>query len=288
MFFYLAMLYQALKVILLKPFRKDRRVLPYERIPMAMTSASADIPDTVEPEPTLPYRYPPTGDGAAIVYDFTSLDVAPDKTLPSWRKSDWGAPGFTPDHHTGFADWLVQTAPDALDLVVHQYIGSDKGEEHDGHCSLGAEIKSKDLFSYGTYEFIVQMGNFTGKAVTGSVSCIQILTRVPPTSQDLHATDIRIEVLGDSPDELYLSSSATTCEAVEAETNVIPFGTTADNFHKFQIVWEKGQITFWVDDVPVAVHHKNVPFTPGKVCFSHYGSDGEWGGKAAQQDGEDQ
>jgi|SRR5208283_1801794 len=296
MFFYLAMLYQALKVILLKPFREKRS--PYvERIrtihvppnPMApLPELSADIPDTthpLEPEPTRPIDCQESSPCCEVhptrqVDDFSNLarwqgsDV-----LAQWNRSDWGAPGFTAQHHTGFLTHLVELAEDvpALSLKVEQYAGPPK---LGGVRSVGAEIKSKDLFHYGTYEFIVQMGNKDGKAVSGSVSAIQILTRKPPIFTDTHATDIRVEFLGDSPEWLYLSNSATTVEAVEAESSTVPFGELADEFHKIQIVWERTKVTYWVDDVPIAVHTKNVPFTPGKVCFSHYGSDGEWGGAA--------
>lgn len=273
MLFYLAILWH----ILSSPFkRKPVKATLLDCFHERVKELPSDAKETaVDAEPTAPSAAEP-----AFIEEFSDLT--------RWNKSEWGSPGNSKVHGGEYWPNNATIVDGALSLMLEQYVGPPKVG---GIRSLGAEVKSLDKFHYGTYEFLVRFASEAarptdeGKSISGGVSVIQILTRKPPLETDLSATDIQVEVWGDVPDVAWVSNSATTVEAVEPDSTDVCFGLLTEAYHKVQIVWEVRKVSYWIDDVPVAVHTSNVPYSPAKVVFSHYGTNAEapnceggWGG----------
>ena len=209
---------------------------------------------TPQPLPTRPASY--------VDSDFTLC----------WKKSDWSVPGMGSDTHSTFFDpEQVQWANKELIITLWQFSSPSCIPSDFAIYSKGGELKSKERFGYGTFEWLAKMP----KTISGSVASLGVIFNDGET-------EINFETCGDRPEEVCCSHFVTSKfgKTASGQSDWVPFGDLSDNYHKFQIVWSKRQLDFYVDDVPIYSTVEDVPSTKANIFMAHYGSNDTWGGLA--------
>jgi beta-glucanase (GH16 family) len=137
--------------------------------------------------------------------------------------------------------------------------------------SKGGEIKSKERFGYGMFEWKAKMP----PTMSGSVATLGIIFNDGET-------EINFEVCGDRPGEVCCSHFVTSKfgKTASGQSDWVPFGPLDNDFYKFQIMWNRGQVDFYVDDVPLYSAKEDVPSVKANIVMSHAGSNDVWGGPA--------
>jgi beta-glucanase (GH16 family) len=199
-----------------------------------------------------------------------------------WKVSNWHAPGSIPGKNRG------QFTPAALDFSQGLLrIAVTQNESTDGEVlSTGGEIQSREVFGYGTYEFVMRLASTAdspdghGRVVSGSDSGAF-------TFINNSETELDIEFLGSTPEAVWVTNWV---NAAHNARNVRPSlyqqervraTGLADAFHTYQIVWSPGKVVWLLDDVVIATHLRHVPSAPAHIMVSHWGTNNEkWGGHA--------
>ena len=134
--------------------------------------------------------------------------------------------------------------------------------------STGAEIRSKQLFGYGTYVWMARAASTSatprgaGSAVSGTVT--DVFTFINDSE-----TEIDFEYQGQSPSLLEMTNYSTTSHSQSSST-AVPGADGA--FHEYKFVWNPGKIEFYVDGTLVSTHTEHIPSTPAAVLINLWGT----------------
>jgi beta-glucanase (GH16 family) len=134
--------------------------------------------------------------------------------------------------------------------------------------SVGAEIRSKRLFGYGTYVWMARAAstsstpNGAGSAVSGSV--FDVFNFINDSE-----TEIDFEYQGQSPSTLEMTNYSTISHSQSTTT---PVPGADGNFHEYKYVWSPGKVDFYVDGVKVSTHTEHVPTAPAAVLINLWGT----------------
>jgi len=134
--------------------------------------------------------------------------------------------------------------------------------------STGAEIRSKQLFGYGTYVWVARAASTSdtpsgaGSAVSGTVT--DVFTFVNDSE-----TEIDFEYQGQSPSTLEMTNYLTTSHS-QSSSAAVP---GADGgFHEYKFVWSPAKIEFYLDGTLVSTHTEHIPSAPAAVLINLWGT----------------
>ncbi len=134
--------------------------------------------------------------------------------------------------------------------------------------STGAEIRSQQLFGYGTYVWMARAASTSatprgaGSAVSGTVT--DVFTFINDSE-----TEIDFEYQGQSPSTLEMTNYSTTSHSQSSSTAV---PGAEDGFHEYKFAWHPGKIEFYVDGTLVSTHTEHIPSSPAAVLINLWGT----------------
>jgi endo-1,3-1,4-beta-glycanase ExoK len=134
--------------------------------------------------------------------------------------------------------------------------------------STGAEIRSKQLFGYGTYVWVARAASTSatphgpGSAVSGTVT--DVFNFINDSE-----TEIDFEYQGQSPATLEMTNYSTVSHSQSTST---PVSGADDGFHEYKFVWNPGKIEFYVDGTLVSTHTEHTPSAPAAVLINLWGT----------------
>ena len=144
--------------------------------------------------------------------------------------------------------------------------------------SVGAEIRSRQLFGYGTYVWVARAASTSttphgdGSAVSGSV--FDVFTFINDSE-----TEIDFEYQGQSPATLEMTNYSTVSHSQSTST---PVPGADSSFHEYKFVWSAGKIEFYVDGTLVSTHTEHIPSAPAAVLINLWGTNStSFGGVAS-------
>lgn len=260
MLFYLALFYKAFTARFRKPAKPAYVVTRNDDLRQLLikaTQAAQESTPKAEITAIEPSIAPPT-----FMEEFSTQEL-PRLYWERWALSDWAVPGACDEEH--FSIFVPSLVTPGIEIAVKQEAPEEK------ICSYGGEIKSLAKLGPGTFTWEAQMP----KPVSGSVATLGLIL-------NNGQVEISFETCGNRPDEVCCSNFVGLAiqNVAFGDNEWVPFGDLSDDFHKFQLVWTRGQLDFYIDDVPVYSTQDHVPNTPANVVINHYGSNAEWGGKA--------
>jgi beta-glucanase (GH16 family) len=134
--------------------------------------------------------------------------------------------------------------------------------------STGAEIRSKQLFGYGTYVWVARAASTSatphgaGSAVSGTVT--DVFNFINDSE-----TEIDFEYQGQSPATLEMTNYSTVSHSWSSSSRV----PGADSsFREYKFVWSAGKIEFYVDGTLVSTHTEHIPSAPAAVLINLWGT----------------
>jgi beta-glucanase (GH16 family) len=143
--------------------------------------------------------------------------------------------------------------------------------------STGAEIRSKQLFGYGTYVWVARAASTSatprgaGSAVSGTV--FDVFNFIHDSE-----TEIDFEYQGQSPATLEMTNYSTVSHSQSTST---PVPGADSSFHEYKFVWSEKKIEFFVDGTLVSTHTEHVPSAPAAVLINLWGTNSKsFGGMA--------
>jgi beta-glucanase (GH16 family) len=134
--------------------------------------------------------------------------------------------------------------------------------------STGAEIRSKQLFGYGTYVWLARAASTSatprgaGSAVSGTVTDVFNFI-------DDSETEIDFEYQGQSPSILEMTNYSTVSHSQSTST---PAPGADSSFHEYKFVWSAGKIEFYLDGTLVSTHTEHIPSSPAAVLINLWGT----------------
>jgi endo-1,3-1,4-beta-glycanase ExoK len=134
--------------------------------------------------------------------------------------------------------------------------------------STGAEIRSKQLFGYGTYTWLARAASTSatprgaGSAVSGTVT--DVFNFINDSE-----TEIDIEYQGQSPSTLEMTNYSTVSHSQSTST---PVSGADSSFHEYKFVWSAGKIKFYLDGTLVSTHTEHIPSAPAAVLINLWGT----------------
>ncbi len=134
--------------------------------------------------------------------------------------------------------------------------------------STGAEIRSRQLFGYGTYVWRARAASTSatprgaGSAVSGTVT--DVFTFINDSE-----TEIDFEYQGQSPSTLEMTNYSTTAHSQSSSTTV---PGAEDGFHEYKFAWHPGKIEFYLDGTLVSTHTEHIPSAPAAVLINLWGT----------------
>ena len=143
--------------------------------------------------------------------------------------------------------------------------------------SVGAEIRSKQLFGYGTYVWVARAASTSatpkgaGSAVSGTVT--DVFNYI-----DDSQTEIDFEYEGQFPSTLEMTNYSGVSNSQTSSTTV----PDADSsFHEYKFVWSAAKIKFYVDGTLVSTHTQHIPSAPAAALINLWGTNSKsFGGVA--------
>jgi len=143
--------------------------------------------------------------------------------------------------------------------------------------SVGAEIRSKQQFGYGTYVWVMRAAstsatpNGAGSAVSGSVT--DAFNYI-----DNSRTEIDFEYEGQLPSTLEMTNYLTVTNSQSTSTSV---PGAENSFHEYKFIWTAARIDFYVDGILVSKHTQHIPSTPAAALINLWGTNSKsFGGVA--------
>jgi len=135
-----------------------------------------------------------------------------------------------------------------------------------GIVSTGAEVHTKQPFSYGTFEFT----SWVSAAISGTTASGFLFTN---NSQ----TEIDMEQTGDRP----YAVDCTNWSGLSSYQDTEVTGFDQLSAHDFKIVWQPQQVNWYVDGQLIVSHTASVPSAPAPFLFNMWGTNNSaWGGSA--------
>ena len=206
------------------------------------------------------------------------------------------SPVFTDDFSAGTLDktkWFIDTgrAPGNIAAVNQGTLSADHVDLSTGMLrlkltqnisgglatSVGSEIRSKQLFGYGTYVWIARAASTsatphgTGSAVSGTVTDVFNFI-------DDSKTEIDFEYQGQTPSTLEMTNYSTVSHNQSTST---PVPGADSSFHEYKYVWTAAKIEFYVDGNLVSTHTEHIPSAPAAILINLWGTNSKsFGGVA--------
>jgi len=179
----------------------------------------------------------------------------------TWEKDSGTAPPVgNVNGNTGtFSPSNVSVGPELILTLTQEQQGG-------GILSTGAEVHTKQAFSYGTFEFT----SWVSAAVSGTTASGFLFTN---NSQ----TEIDTEQTGDRPYAVDCTNWSGLSNYQDTEVS----GFDQLLSHDFKIVWQPQQVDWYVDGQLVVTHVESVPSAPAPFLFNMWGTNNSaWGGWA--------
>jgi beta-glucanase (GH16 family) len=146
--------------------------------------------------------------------------------------------------------------------------------------STGAEIRSKQLFGYGTYVWVARAASTSatprgaGSAVSGTV--FDVFNFINDSE-----TEIDFEYQGQSPATLEMTNYSTVSHSQSTST---PVPGADSSFHEYKFVWSEKKIKFFLDGTLVSTHTEHIPSAPAAVLINLWGTNSaSFGGVATDR-----
>jgi hypothetical protein len=134
--------------------------------------------------------------------------------------------------------------------------------------SVGAEIRSKKLFGYGTYVWVERAASTSptpdgaGAAASGSVT--DVFNFINDSE-----SEIDFEYQGQSPGTLEMTNYSTVSKSQSTST---PVNGADGSFHEYKYIWSAAKIDFYVDGTLVSTHTEHIPSAPAAVMVNLWGT----------------
>jgi endo-1,3-1,4-beta-glycanase ExoK len=200
---------------------------------------------------------------------------------------DSARPAFCDTFSSGKLDgskWFVDTgrAPGNIEGVHRGTLNADHVDLSTGMLRLtltqsvsealatsaGAEIRSRQLFGYGTFVWMARAAS-TAATPNGEGS------PVPGTVTDVFnfinnsETEIDFEYEGQFPGKLEMTNYSSVANNQSTSTDV----PGAENgFHEYKFVWTRAKIEFYVDGKLVSTHTEHIPSAPAAALINLWGT----------------
>jgi beta-glucanase (GH16 family) len=207
------------------------------------------------------------------------------------------SPTFTDDFSGGTLDktkWFIDTgrAPGNISGINQGTLSADHVDLSTGMLrlkltqkvsgplatSIGSEIRSKQLFGYGTYVWIARAASTsalprgTGSAVSGTVTDVFNFI-------DDSKSEIDFEYQGQTPSTLEMTNYSTVSQS-QSTTTAVP--NADSSFHEYKYVWSAAKIEFYVDGNLVSIHTEHIPSAPAAILINLWGTNSKsFGGVAS-------
>jgi endo-1,3-1,4-beta-glycanase ExoK len=196
---------------------------------------------------------------AAFSDDFSGRTLDPGK----WFIDGGPAPGRIAGVNSGTLSLEhVDLSTGMLRLTLTQSVSDGLA------TSVGAEIRSKQLFGYGTYVWMARAASTSatphgaGAAASGSVT--DVFNFINDSE-----SEIDFEYQGQSPGTLEMTNYSTVSKSQSTTTPV----TGADGgFHEYKYVWSAAKIEFYVDGALASTHTEHIPSAPAAVMVNLWGT----------------
>jgi endo-1,3-1,4-beta-glycanase ExoK len=190
-----------------------------------------------------------------------------------WFIDTGQAPGNIPGVNRGtLSAEHVDLSTGMLRLKLTQSVSGEMAD------SIGAEIRSKQLFGYGTYVWVARAASTSatprgaGSAVSGTVS--DVFNFINDSE-----TEIDFEYQGQSPSALEMTNYSTVARS---QSTSAPVPGADGSFHQYKYVWSPGKIEFYVDGTMVSTHTEHIPAAPAAVLINLWGTNSSlFGGLAS-------
>jgi len=180
-----------------------------------------------------------------------------------WFVDTGRAPGNIPGKNRGTLNPKnIDLATGMLRLTLTQSISDGLA------TSEGAEIRSKQLFGYGSYVWVARAAstsdtpNGVGSAVSGTVT--DFFNFINDSE-----TEIDFEYQGTSPSRLEMTNFSTVSNSQSTDT---PVSGAENSFHEYRYVWRADRIEFYVDGKLVSTHTEHIPSSPAAVLINLWGT----------------
>jgi beta-glucanase (GH16 family) len=143
--------------------------------------------------------------------------------------------------------------------------------------SVGAEIRSKQLFGYGTYVWVARAASTSatpegaGSAASGTVT--DVFNYI-----DDSQTEIDFEYEGQSPSTLEMTNYSGVSNSQTSSATV----PDADgSFQEYKFVWSAAKIEFYLDGTLISTHTQHIPSAPAAALINLWGTNSKsFGGVA--------
>lgn len=196
---------------------------------------------------------------AAFSDDFSGPTLDSNK----WFADGGPAPGRIAGVNSGtLSPQHVDLSTGMLRLTLTQSVS-------DGHAtSVGAEIRSKKLFGYGTYVWVERAASTSatpegaGAAASGSVT--DVFNFINDSE-----SEIDFEYQGQSPGTLEMTNYSAVSKSQSTST---PVNAADGSFHEYKYIWSAAKIEFYVDGTLVSTHTEHIPSAPAAVMVNLWGT----------------
>ena len=212
------------------------------------------IGQAIKPVRSVPAVNPPT---FSDTFSGGMLDAT------KWFVDTGRAPGNIPGKNSGTLNPKnVDLATGMLRLALTQSVSDGLA------TSEGAEIRSKQLFGYGSYAWVARAAstsdtpNGVGSAVSGTVT--DFFNFINNSE-----TEIDFEYQGQSPSTLETTNFSTVSNSQSTAT---PVSGAESSFHEYRYVWRAARIEFYVDGKLVSTHTEHIPSAPAAVLINLWGT----------------
>ena len=180
-----------------------------------------------------------------------------------WFVDTGRAPGNIPGKNRGTLNPKnIDLATGMLRLTLTQSVSDGLA------TSEGAEIRSKQLFGYGSYVWVARAASTSdtpggvGSAVSGTVT--DFFNFINDSE-----TEIDFEYQGTSPSRLEMTNFSTVSNSQSTDT---PVSGAENSFHEYRYVWRAATIEFYVDGKLVSTHTEHIPSAPAAVLINLWGT----------------
>jgi endo-1,3-1,4-beta-glycanase ExoK len=195
----------------------------------------------------------------------TFSDTFSGETLDAnkWFVDTGRAPGNIPGLNAGtLSAKNVDLSTGMLRLTLTQSISGELV------TSVGAEIRSKQLFGYGTYIWVARAAS-TSDTPHGAGSAVSGMVTDFFNFINNSESEIDFEYQGQSPSTLEMTNFSTVSKSQSTSTPV----PGADNgFHEYRYVWAPAKIEFYVDGRLVSTHTEHIPSAPAAAMINLWGT----------------
>ena len=215
------------------------------------------------------------GGGAMPPAGSSSPDTSPSNAnpRPSVGPNEISFGGYTWERDSGTAPPVGNVngntgtfSPSNVSVGSELVLTLNQEQQGGGILSTGAEVHTKQSFSYGTFEFT----SWVSAAVSGTTASGFLFTN---NSQ----TEIDMEQTGDRPYAVDCTNWSGLSNYQDTEVT----GFDQLESHDFKIVWQPDEVDWYVDGQLIVSHTESVPSAPAPFLFNMWGTNNSaWGGWA--------